>query len=78
MAPPLRNARDANRGDRMALRALHLSLLNGGVFVPSRQMYVLSTAMTEATLDTMAARFDEALGPIAEAMQAAEPAPAGR
>ena len=62
----------------MALRALHLSLLNGGVFVPSRQMYVLSTAMTEATLDTMAARFDEALGPIAEAMQAAEPAPAGR
>jgi glutamate-1-semialdehyde 2,1-aminomutase len=67
MAPPLRNARDANRGDRRLLRLMHLSLLNRGVFAAARQMYVLSTAMTPETVDQFVRHFAAALQPIAEA-----------
>jgi glutamate-1-semialdehyde 2,1-aminomutase len=66
-APPLRNARDAERGDRRRLRLLHLGLLVSGVFGPSRQMYVLSTAMSDDVLAEMAARFEATVGRIAEA-----------
>ena len=73
MAPPLRNARDANRGDRRLLRLMHLSLLNRGVFAAARQMYVLSTAMTPETLDQFVRHFTAALQPIADAAKQATP-----
>ncbi len=73
MAAPLRNARDANRGDRRLLRLMHLSLLNRGVFAAARQMYVLSTAMTPETLDQFVRHFTAALQPIAEAAKQATP-----
>ena len=64
--PPLMNVRDASRGDKRLLRLLHLGMLTNGVFGPARQMYVLSTAMTDGVLDTMAKRFELVLGRIAE------------
>ena len=73
MAPPLRNARDANRGDGRLLRLMHLSLLNRGVFAAARQMYVLSTAMSPETLGQFVRCFTEALEPIAEAVKQANP-----
>lgn len=73
MAPPLRNARDASRGDRRLLRLMHLSLLNRGVFAAARQMYVLSTAMTPETLDQFARHFAAALDPIADALKQSTP-----
>ncbi len=66
-APPLRNARDAGRGDKRLLRVLHLALLTAGVFGPSRQMYILSTAMTDDVLRTMAERFETAISRITAA-----------
>jgi glutamate-1-semialdehyde 2,1-aminomutase len=71
LTPPLRTARDANLGDRRRLRLLHLGLLTSGVFTPSRQMYVLSTAMTDDVLDTMARRFEAVVARIAEATRGA-------
>ena len=68
--PPLRNARDTSRGDKRLLRLLHLGMLNGGVFGPSRQMFILSTAMTAEVLDTMAERFERVVDRIAEAARA--------
>lgn len=65
---PLRNAADAGRGDRRALRCMHLALLERGIFAPTRQMYVLSTPMTEGDLDQFAARFDESLSAIEVAL----------
>jgi glutamate-1-semialdehyde 2,1-aminomutase len=71
MAPPLRNARDANRGDRRLLQLLHVGMLVNGIFAPSRQMYILSTAMTDEVLDQMAERFEMMVGRIAEAARGA-------
>jgi len=73
LTPPLRSARDANRGDRRLLRLLHLGLLTTGIFAPSRQMYVLSTAMTPDVLRTMADRFEAVIADIATATRAAAP-----
>jgi glutamate-1-semialdehyde 2,1-aminomutase len=67
MAPPLTSARDASRADRQALELVHLALLNGGVFAASRQMYVLSTAMTDDTLTAFEREFEAALERIAAA-----------
>ncbi len=74
MGPPLRHPKDAARADREALRAIHLSLINRGIFAPSRQMYVVSTAMTDATTEAMLERFELALAPIAEALRTKQPA----
>ena len=68
LKPPLTNVRDAGRGSREMLRALHLYLLNHGGFVPSRQMYVLSTAMTDEVIDTMASHVEAGLAAIADAV----------
>lgn len=68
LKPPLGGPRDANRGDREMLRALHLHLLTHGVFVPSRQMYVLSTAMTDEVIDTMDGHVEAGLVAIADAV----------
>ena len=63
---PLRNARDASQGDKRLLRLLHLGMLTSGVFGPSRQMYILSTVMTDDVLDAMAERFKLVADRIAE------------
>jgi glutamate-1-semialdehyde 2,1-aminomutase len=78
MAGPLTHAGEVARADREALRAMHLSLTNRGIFSASRQMYVVSTAMTDATVDAMVAAFEAALAPIAEALRARQPVAAGR
>lgn len=65
--PPLRNARDGARGDKWLLRLAHLSLLVEGIFTAGRQMYVLSTAMTEAALEEFQTRFTAALDAIIHA-----------
>jgi len=77
MAPPLKNPRDAGRSDRRLIRLLHIGLLTSGAFVPSRQMYVLSTAMTESVVEDFARRFDAVLGRIDAAVRQAQPAGAG-
>ena len=73
---PLRTIQDADRADRRALRVLHLSLLNRGVFAPGRQMYVLSTAMTERTTAEFLDRVSHAIEPIAAVLPARQPAAA--
>ena len=78
IAGPLRNPGEAARGDREALRAMHISLLNRGIFAPSRLMLVVSTAVTDATVDTFVAAFEAALAPIADALRARQPVGAGR
>jgi glutamate-1-semialdehyde aminotransferase len=71
VAPPVRSPRDANRGDQRLLRLLHLGLLTTGIFAPSRQMYVLSTAMTPDVLRTMAQRFEAVITNLAATRTAA-------
>lgn len=61
---PLRTADQAGEGDKRLLRLVHLTLLVDGIFTASRQMYVLSTAMTQPVLDEFQARFTAALGAI--------------
>lgn len=75
---PITSPAQTHAGNRAAQAAMHLSLLNRGVFTASRQMYVLSTAMNEATLADFAAHFDAALGPIAAALRTLEPAGSAR
>ena len=74
MAPPLVTPRDANRALRDPMRAIHVSLLNRGVFTAARQMYVLSTPMDQTTLAEFTDRFRQSLEPIAESLRKAEPA----
>jgi len=76
-SPPLRNARDAGRGDRRALKATHVAMLNRGVFAAARQMYVLSTAMDERTVAQFVERFEAAIAPIAAAARSSQPVTAG-
>lgn len=75
---PITSPAQTHAGNRAAQSAMHLSLLNRGVFSASRQMYVLSTAMNEATLADFATHFDAALGPIAAALRTPEPAGSAR
>jgi glutamate-1-semialdehyde 2,1-aminomutase len=60
-------AREAARGDKRRLRLLHLALLARGIFSASRQLYVLSTVMTDGELDALAGAFEESLELIAGA-----------
>lgn len=53
---PIRNYRDAARREQGARRALHLALLNEGVFCAPRLMFCTSTAMDDATIDTIVER----------------------
>ncbi|MFN0177491.1 MAG: aspartate aminotransferase family protein [Gemmatimonadales bacterium] len=66
--PPLTSPGQAQGGNKEAMRALHLFLLTHGIFVPSRQMYVLSTAMTDEVIDTMAEQLGTGLATIAEVL----------
>ena len=47
---------------------LHLALMNRGVFAASRGMFITSSVMTDADIDTVAASFAEALGEAAGAL----------
>jgi len=71
--PPLKNPRHAG-GDKRLLRLLHLGLLTSGVFVSARQMYVLSTAMSESVAQEFDRRFEAALQRIGAALREAKPA----
>jgi glutamate-1-semialdehyde 2,1-aminomutase len=55
--PPLTNARDTHRADSRLLRLLHLGMLTSGIFAAARQVYVLSTPMTDDVLDRMARHY---------------------
>lgn len=65
---PVRNPRDTHGTDRRALALVHLGLLLDGVFSAARQMYVLSTAMTDADVDQLATAFERALGLVADVL----------
>jgi glutamate-1-semialdehyde 2,1-aminomutase len=70
--PPITTPEAAARGNRVALQALHLGLLNRGIFSASRQMYIVSTAMDDGTIADFVTRFEDALAPIAAALRAGE------
>lgn len=61
VAGPVRNAAEAAAGDRRILRALHMALLQRGIFSAARQFYVLSTAMSERDRITFTAAFRESV-----------------
>jgi glutamate-1-semialdehyde 2,1-aminomutase len=73
--PPLTNARDAQRADGRFLRLLHLGMLTGGIFAPARQVYVLSTPMTDDVLDRMAHQFERVVERIVTTCNVLEVAP---
>ena len=58
---PVRNYRDAARGNQELKRVLHLALLQEGLFVAPRLMFCISTPMSDTTLDEIDARFERAL-----------------
>lgn len=58
---PVRNYRDATRGNQHLKKVLHLALLQEGLFVAPRLMFCISTPMSESTLDEIDARFERAL-----------------
>lgn len=58
---PVRNYRDAARGNQQLKKALHLALLQEGLFVAPRLMFCISTPMSETTLHEVDARFERAL-----------------
>lgn len=60
-AGPIRHAADAARGDRRLQWVLQLLLLARGLFVTTRQMYVLSTPMGEAEIDRFLDGLEDAL-----------------
>jgi glutamate-1-semialdehyde 2,1-aminomutase len=53
----VRDYRTAARGDARLKRAVHLGLLNEGVFAAPRLMFCTSTAMDETVIDEVLARF---------------------
>lgn len=61
VAGPVRNAAEAASGDRRILRALHMALLQRGIFSAARQFYVLSTAMSARDTITFVAAFRESV-----------------
>jgi glutamate-1-semialdehyde 2,1-aminomutase len=73
--PPLTSARDAQRADGRLLRLLHLGMLIGGIFAAARQIYVLSTPMTDDVLDRMAQQFERVVERIVNTCNAVEVAP---
>ncbi|MGE0440251.1 MAG: aspartate aminotransferase family protein [Gemmatimonadales bacterium] len=66
-AGPLRTVADTDGADRRLGKLLHLAQLNRGVFAAARQMYVLSTPMSEREVDDCLGRFADALGTMARA-----------
>ena len=66
-AGPIRSPKDAAKGSKRLHWLLQLSMLARGIFVPTRQMYVMSTPMTEADTSAFLTALEDALAPIAEA-----------
>lgn len=58
---PVRNYRDAARGDQQLKRLVHLALLEEGVFCAPRLMFAMSTAMDETVIDRVIAAMRTAL-----------------
>lgn len=58
---PVVNYRDAARANQQLKKALHLALLQEGLFVAPRLMFCISTPMSDSTLDEIDARFERAL-----------------
>ena len=61
VAPVLQMFRGAASGDRDLMLSLHLALLNRGIFARAAGGFFLSTPMTEAEIDHVAAQFSDAL-----------------
>jgi glutamate-1-semialdehyde 2,1-aminomutase len=59
------NYRDAARGNAEIKRAMHLALMNEGVFCAPRLMFCTSTAMTENEISDVVTRFGRALDAVA-------------
>lgn len=62
---PVRNYRDAARGDQQLKRLVHLALLAEGVFCAPRLMFAMSTAMNEVVVDEVVAAMRRALERVA-------------
>jgi len=58
---PIRNYRDALRAPRNIVSALHLSLMNRGMFVAPRGFLCTSTAMSETEVDDLVSAFGDTL-----------------
>jgi glutamate-1-semialdehyde 2,1-aminomutase len=54
---PVRDYRGSARGDSQLKRAVHIGLINEGVFAAPRLMFCTSTAMDETVIDDVLARF---------------------
>ena len=69
---PIRNARDAVQGmvnSGPITMHLHLAMLQRGIFPASRQMYCISTPMTENEIDTAANALQDALHTLKQVME---------
>jgi glutamate-1-semialdehyde 2,1-aminomutase len=64
---PVTDYRSAARGDDLLKRAVHLGLLNEGVFAAPRLMFCTSTAMSEHVVDDVLGRFERVLVRVASA-----------
>jgi len=62
---PVRNYRDAAKGDQNLKRLMHLALLAEGVFCAPRLMFATSTAMDETVIDQTIGKFESALDRVA-------------
>jgi glutamate-1-semialdehyde 2,1-aminomutase len=73
---PLRNARDTVAGTLLggpAFQWLHLSLLRRGIYLSSRGMACISTAMTESDVDAAIAALTDALDELRPVLAAERP-----
>jgi glutamate-1-semialdehyde 2,1-aminomutase len=68
--PRVRSYRDAAQVDRGLARLFHLALLREGVSCAPRMAFNTSTAMDDATIDDILARFERALATVAPAILA--------
>jgi glutamate-1-semialdehyde 2,1-aminomutase len=64
---PVTDYRTAARGNELLKRAVHLGLLNEGVFSAPRLMFCTSTAMSEHEVDDVLRRFERVLARVASA-----------
>lgn len=74
---PIRNYRDALRGSKAAAQLMHLGLLNRGIVSAPRGLWAVSSAMSEADVDSACAAFGGVLDEYGDAfVQQARQAPA--
>jgi glutamate-1-semialdehyde 2,1-aminomutase len=65
LAAPPASYREAARSDRRATALLHLALLNHGLYTAPRGMLNLSTALSDADIDTAAEAYEKAFTAVA-------------